>query len=404
MKRLHLHWQILIALTLGVLLGLFLPDWARHVEWLGTLFLRLLRMIIVPLVFASIFTGVAGLGSAGNLGRMSFKTISYFAFTSIIAIATGLALVNWIRPGQGVDIGLSQPVEGITIAERELGEILLNIVPVNIVDSLSRSDFIGIIFFAMILAIFSTKVAEQHRATLFQFFSALFEVMMKITLFVIKFTPLGVFGLAAGLVAAQAGELGQIIQGLGKYILTVVLGLSIHSFISLPLILKFIGRVNPLKHYRGMSVPLLTAFSTASSSATLPLTMQAVTSNSGVSKETANFVLPIGATVNMDGTALYHAISALFIAQVFGIDLTLMQQFIVLVTALLASIGAAGIPMAGLVIITLILSAVGLPLEGIGLLLVVDRILDPLRTMVNVLGDTCGTVIIAKSEGEDLKV
>ena len=148
MKRLHLHWQILIALTLGVLLGLFLPDWARHVEWLGTLFLRLLRMIIVPLVFASIFTGVAGLGSAGNLGRMSFKTISYFAFTSIIAIATGLALVNWIRPGQGVDIGLSQPVEGITIAERELGEILLNIVPVNIVDSLSRSDFIGIIFFA----------------------------------------------------------------------------------------------------------------------------------------------------------------------------------------------------------------------------------------------------------------
>ena len=361
-------------------------------------------MIIVPLVFASIFTGVAGLGSAGNLGRMSFKTISYFAFTSTIAIATGLALVNWIRPGQGVDMGLSLPVEGFTIAERELGEILLNIVPVNIVESLSRADFIGIIFFAMIFAIFSTRVAEQHRVTMFQFFSALFEVMMKITLFVVKFTPVGVFGLAAGLVAAQAGELGQILQGLGKYILTVVIGLSIHSFISLPLLLKFIGRVSPLKHYKGVSIPMLTAFSTASSSATLPLTMQAVTSNCGVSKETANFVLPIGATINMDGTALYHAISALFIAQVFGIELTIMQQFMVLVTALLASIGAAGIPMAGLVIITLILSAVGLPLEGIGLLLVVDRILDPLRTLVNVLGDTCGTVIIAKSEGETLKV
>ncbi|HAK00064.1 MAG TPA: dicarboxylate/amino acid:cation symporter [Bacteroidales bacterium] len=403
-KKLHLHWQILIALVLGVFIGVVFPDVARHFEWLGTLFLRLLRMIIVPLIFASIFTGVASLGSAGNLQRLGLKTISYFAATSILAAATGLVLVNLINPGFGVDLGLSQTLESIPVANQSLGQILLNIVPTNIIDSLANADFVGIIFFAILFGIFSTKVADNHRDALLGFFSATFEVMMKITLFVVKFTPIGVFGLTTGIVAEQGGEMGRIFAGLGKYILTVVIGLGIHAMITLPLLMKFLVNANFLKHYKGMSIPLLTAFSTASSSATLPLTMQAVTNNSGVSKATANFVLPVGATVNMDGTALYHAVSALFIAQVYGIELSIVQQLIVLATALLASIGAAGIPMAGLIIITLIMSAVGLPLEGIGLLLLVDRILDPLRTTVNVLGDTCGAVVVAKSEGEKLHV
>jgi Na+/H+-dicarboxylate symporter len=404
MKKFHLHWQILIALVLGFIFGFYLPDFTRHVEWMGTLFLRALRMIIVPLIFSSIVLGVAGIGSGKNLGRLGLKTISYYLFTSLFAILTGLTLVNIIKPGIGADLGLMETIEGLPVVNQTFGQTLLNIIPVNIIDSLARGDFLAIIFFAIIFGFFATQVAPSQKETVVNISSAVFEVMMKITLFVIKFTPLGVFGIVAGLVADQAENLAGVLGSLGVYMLTVFLGLAFHGLVTLPLIIKFLGRSNPLKHAKGMSVPLLTAFSTASSSATLPLTMQAVENNSGVSKSTSSFVLPLGATINMDGTALYHCVSALFIAQAYGIELTMIQQFMIVITALLASIGAAGIPMAGLVIITLILSAVGLPLEGVGLLLAVDRILDPLRTTVNVWSDTCGTVVIAKSEGENLKV
>jgi proton glutamate symport protein len=236
------------------------------------------------------------------------------------------------------------------------------------------------------------------------FFNAIFEIMMKVTLFVIKFTPLGIFGIVAGIVAEHSENLLTIFGRMGMYMITVIGALAIHGFLTLPLLVKILGRSNPIKHARGMSVPLLTAFSTSSSSATLPLTMEAVEFNSGVSNKTTSFVLPLGATINMDGTALYQCVAVLFIAQAYGIELSILQQLIVILTALLASIGAAGIPMAGLVIITVILSAVGLPLEGVGLILAVDRILDMFRTTVNVWSDSCGAVIIAKSEGEILKV
>ena len=404
MKKLQLHWQILIALILSVLFGMFFPQYVKYVEWMGTLFLRALRMIIVPLIFSSIVSGVTGIGSAQNLGRMSLKTISYYLLTSLFAIVTGLILVNIIKPGIGADLGFSKVVEDLAATRDSFGQTLLKIVPTNIVESMANGDLPAIIFFAIFFGFFATRVIPEYKEPVVTFFNAVFEIMMKITMFVIKFTPLGIFGIVSGIMAENAGNLLNIFGRMGAYMLTVIAALSIHAIITLPLLMRIIGNANPLKHARGMSVPLLTAFSTSSSSATLPLTMEAVEKNSGVSNKTSSFVLPLGATINMDGTALYQCIAVLFIAQAYGVDLSFLQQIIVIITTLLASIGAAGIPMAGLVIITVILSAVGLPLEGVGLILAVARPLDMIRTSVNVWSDACGAVIIAKSEGETLNV
>jgi proton glutamate symport protein len=404
MLKMKLHWQILIALIVSIFFGVVFTDYVRYVSWMGDVFLRALRMIIVPLIFSSIVSGVTGLGSAENLGRMSLKTMFYYMTTSIFAILTGLILVNLIKPGVGADLGLSAMVEGLDVGRDSFGQTLLKIIPTNIIESLATTDLPAIIFFAIFFGFFTTKVAPVYRDPIVNFFNAVFEIMMKITMFVIKFTPLGIFGIVSALVAEHSDNLLTIFGRMGIYMLTVLGALAIHAFITLPLLVRVVGRSNPVKHARGMSVPLLTAFSTSSSSATLPLTMEALEFNSGVSNKTTSFVLPLGATINMDGTALYQCVAVLFIAQAYGMDLSLMQQVIVMVTALLASIGAAGIPMAGLVIITVILSAVGLPLEGVGLILAVDRILDMFRTTVNVWSDSCGAVIIAKSEGEELKV
>jgi len=276
-------------------------------------------------------------------------------------------------------------------------------VPDNIMKAMVENDMLSIIFFAIIFGFFITKVAKQHTEILKNFFTAIFEVMMKVTLFVIKFTPLGIFGIVAKTVADQ-DDLTGLVSSMGLYMLTVILALGIHAAITLPIIVKYFGKANPLKHFKNMTTPLLTAFSTSSSGATLPLTMQAVEEESGVSNKISSFTLPLGATVNMDGTALYECVAAIFIAQAYGVELTFVQQIIIVFTALLASIGAAAIPMAGLVMITVILTAVGLPLEGVGLILAVDRILDMFRTATNVWSDSCGAVVIAKSEGEELKV
>ncbi|MEA3316672.1 MAG: dicarboxylate/amino acid:cation symporter, partial [Bacteroidota bacterium] len=260
-----------------------------------------------------------------------------------------------------------------------------------------------IIFFAIIFGYFITQVNKKSSLFLTDFFNSTFDVMMKITMFVIKFTPIGIFGIVAKAIS-EAPSITEFAGRMGIYMLTVLLSLFVHAFISLPLLLKFIAKVNPKWHFDNLTTPILTAFSTSSSSATLPLTMNAVEKNSGVSNKITSFTLPLGATINMDGTALYECVAALFIAQAYGMDVTIGQQVIIVITALLASIGAAGIPMAGLVMITVILSAIGLPLEGVGLILAVDRILDMFRTATNVWSDSCGAVIIAKSEGEELNV
>ena len=299
---------------------------------------------------------------------------------------------------------MKKEVEGLSAASGGIGNILLRMVPTNFFQALVSADMLAIIFFSILVGYFLTKVSDEYKNPLVNLFNGGFEVMMKITGFVIKFTPLGVLGIVTGVVAEQIDNIGELVQRLGIYMLAVLLGLAIHAIITLPLLLKTFGKANPWLHFKAMTAPLLTAFSTSSSSATLPLTLDAVENNDGVSNKITSFVLPLGATVNMDGTALYECVAAMFIAQAYGVDLSFMQQVIVVFTALLASIGAAGIPMAGLVMISVILSAVGLPLEGVGLILAVDRILDMCRTTVNVWSDSCGAVIIAKTEGETLKV
>ncbi len=375
----------------------------HYVTWMGDLFLRALQMIIAPLILSSIISGVLNLGSSKNLGRMGAKTIGYYMVTGLIAATVGIIAVNLIRPGHSADIRLQEDFV-LDADPSTLGQTLLEIVPTNIFQAIAETDMLSIIFFAILFGFFASRLNDKYRAPIEKTFNAIFEVMMRITMFVIRFAPLGIFGIVSGIVAEQADDLVGIFSSMGVYMLTVILALMVHSVIVLPLLMRFIGGVDPRKHFRAMSVPLLTAFTTSSSSATLPLTMEAVEKQAGVSKKTSSFVLPLGATINMDGTALYECVSVLFIAQVIGMDLSIVQQLIVVITALLASIGAAGVPMAGLVVITIIMSVLGMPLEAIGLILAVERILDMFRTSVNIWSDTCGAVIIARSEGETLKV
>jgi len=398
--KIKLHWQILIALILAVLFGYFFPSGVKYVSWMGDIFLRALKMIIIPLVFSSIISGVSSIGGGKNLGRLGIKTLFYYLSTSALAIVTGLTVVNLVKPGVGVDLGFSKSVEGLEEHAGSVRDIFYRLIPENVVDVMARGEILPVIFFAILFGYFITQVATKYKETLSTYFEAMFEVMMKLTLFIIRFTPLGIFGIVSAEVARNSEDLASIAGSLAIYSLCVVIGLLFHAFITLPLIVRVIGKARPFRHFHNMATPLLTAFSTSSSSATLPLTMEALEHKSGVSNKISSFTLPLGATINMDGTALYECVAAMFIAQAYGVDLTFTQQILVVVTALLASIGAAGIPMAGLVMITVVLSAVGLPLEGIGLILAVDRILDMLRTSVNVWSDSCGAVTIARSESE----
>lgn len=394
-----IHWQILIALFLAVIFGIYFKSNIHYIAWMGEIFMRALKMIIIPLVFTSIVSAVINIGNSRSLGRLGLKAGVYYISTSILAILTGLILVNIIQPGKGMTL----QIENADLSKLEgetLGDILIRLVPENIFLTLSSNQqMLSVILFAILIGFFITQINHDYRETLQKVFNGFSDVMMKMTMFILKFAPLGIFGLVAEKISEQ-NDLIALVQSMGLYMITIIAGLLLHSVITLPLLVKWIGKVNPFKHFLSVRTPLLTAFSTSSSSATLPLTMQAMREKSGVSDEITSFTLPLGATINMDGTALYECVAVIFIAQVYGIELSFLQQVIVVLTALLASIGAAGIPMAGLVMITIILTAVGLPLEGVGLILAVDRILDMLRTTVNVWSDTCGTVIIARLESE----
>ena len=402
--KLKLHWQILIALILAVLFGYFIPDGVKYTSWMGDIFLRALKMVIIPLIFSSIISGVTSMGEGKNLGRLGLKTLTYYLTTSTLAIVTGLIVVNLVKPGVGVDLGFTKTVEGLTEHAGSVKDILYRLIPENVVNAMAQGSILSVIFFAIVFGFFITRVENKYKELLTTFFDAIFDVMMKVTLFIIKFTPLGIFGIVSKEVARNSEQLASIAGSLAIYSLCVLIALLFHAFVSLPLIVRFAGKAKPFAHFRNMLTPLLTAFSTSSSSATLPLTMEALEHNSGVSNKISSFTLPLGATINMDGTALYECVAAMFIAQAYGVDLSFGQQAMVVVTALLASIGAAGIPMAGLVMITVVLTAVGLPLEGIGLILAVDRILDMIRTSVNVWSDSCGAVTIARSENEETSV
>lgn len=406
MKKIALHWQIFIGLFAGILFGYFFPEQVQWVSWMGTVFLKFLKMIIIPLLLFSVMSGIINVGNPAGLGRLGLKTIGYYLGTSLAAICTGLFMVNIMKPGVGADLGFNQPVEGLAAAGDDFGKTLMNIIPENIFMAMANGDMLSVIFVAILLGVFATQLADTYKGMVVQGVNAGFELMMKITHFIIRFTPFGVLGIIAVVVAENTGAdgaLGAVFIRLGKYMLTVVIALSVHAFITLPLILWLVGKVNPFKHFKAMATPLITAFSTSSSSATLPLTLHAIENKAGVSNKVSSFVLPLGATINMDGTALYECVAAMFIAQAYGVELTMLQQVIVVFTALLASIGAAGIPMAGLVMISVVLTAVGLPLEGVGLIIAVDRVLDMFRTAVNVWSDTTGASVIANSEGEQLR-
>jgi len=389
---------IFIGLSGGVIGGLlFGTSILPLAEMLAEVFLRLLKMAIMPLIITSIISGVISVGSAGNLGRLGGKTFGYYILSSFMAIITGLILVNIFRPGVGANIPLEQSPETIAVTEESLDHLLLHIIPENPLRSMVEGDVLPVIFFSILFAFFISRLPQRQSSRIGDFFQAAFAAMMRLTQFVVWSAPLGVFGIMARIVAKTGFS---AFKPLGIYFMIVLSGLFIHALINLPLILRFVAGFNPINHYRNMPGALLTAFSTCSSMVTLPLTMDAVTNQTGVSRKVASFTLPIGATVNMDGTALYECVATMFIAQVYGIELNIAAQAIVVLTALMASIGAASVPMSGLVMMSIILKAVGLPLEGVGIILAVDRVLDMFRTTVNVLSDSVGAVVIARLEGE----
>jgi proton glutamate symport protein len=414
-KKIALHWQILIALFFAVLTGLFFDQtfsvfgisFLSVLVFIGTLFLNALKMLIVPLVMASIITGMMSL-SGDALGRLGTKTVLYYATTSLVAILIGLFFVNLLQPGI-VDgeparhiIGLSSETDDVIskVGDKgaaDIAEVLLRMVPPNIVTAAANGQMLGLIFFSLIFGFFVSKLEGSPGRIQKDFWQGLLDIMMMMTDFVMKFAPIGVYALVTKVIMISGVE---AFEPLALFFITVLLALAVHLLLFLSAVLRYLARVSPAKHFKAMLPALLTAFSTSSSSATLPITMDCVENRAGVSNQVSGFTLPLGATINMDGTALYECVAAMFIAQAYGLSLDITTQFTIVLIALLTSIGVAGIPSASLVAITIILAAIGLPLEAIGLILVVDRVLDMCRTAVNVFSDSCAAVTIARLEGE----
>lgn len=405
--NLALPWQILIAIALGAIFGLFFYDYVVYVKWVGDMFLRALKMIIIPIIFTSLTIGVASIGNSKDLGRIAGKTFIFYVVTTLIAACIGLTLVKVVQPGVGADIGLEEKVDSIAATQTSFIDQIVNIIPSNIFADMAGGNILPLIFFSILFGYFITQVGEKSKNFLTDFFSSAYDVIIKITMFIIRFAPLGVFAIVATMIGKQAGDmakLGRVLGSLGLFLGIVWTGCLTQTFIILPLIVRFVGKTNPWRHMNRMSTAILTAFSTCSSAAALPISLRDTQEKVGVSNKIASFTLPLGATVNMNGTALYESVAVLFIAQAYGVDLTLAQQIVVVATVLFAAVGTAGIPMAGLVMLSVVLSVAGLPLEGIGLVLAVEQLCDMPRTATNSYGDMCAAVVIAKSEGEKLKI
>jgi len=423
MKKLPpLYIQILIAIVLACGTGVLFQNLASEsvlqggiatFDFIGSLFIQALKMLIVPLIVSAVISSMARIGAERGFGRLAGKTVAYYVTTSLFAILVGLLLVNVIQPGtiggqpgyQAFDLPEPDTETLAKAADRDAGDVVdvfQRMVPPNVVKAAAEGQMLGLIVFSIIFGYFTTRLSGDLKTTMENFWQGLYEVMLKITEWIMIFSPIGVFGLIAS-VCAQA-RLAELLQ-LAWFPVTVLAALGTHLLIVLPLMLTLVGRVRPVMHFRAMVAALLTAFSTASSSATLPLTIECLTDNAKVSQRVTSFTTPLGATVNMDGTALYECVAVIFLMQFFGLEISLGTQFVVVSLALLTSIGVAGIPAASLVAILVILNAVGMPEASIGigvaLLQFTDRILDMCRTAVNVFGDSCGAVIIARSEGEE---
>ncbi len=414
-RSLALHWKIVIALVLAVMAGLTLPEQigglktTACLEFAGQLFLRALQMLVTPLIVLAVVSALAKMGEEKAFGRLGIKTLTFYASTTLLAVLIGLVCTNTLRPGE-VAPEVSEAMiaaanrDGEKLAVKWEGRgagdvvgVFQRMIPENVVAAAAQNrEMLAVIFFSILFGYFITQLPEERRERYARWWEDGYEVMIRMTNWVIGFTPYGVFAL----VAATVAETGlAAFAPLAKFFFTVLLGLVLHMFVALPLLMKAFG-LPATRHYRAMAPALLTAFSTASSAAALPLNLECAQKNAGISKRVASFTLPLGATVNMDGTALYECAVVLFIAQIYGVDLSFATQVTVVVLSLLTSIGVAGIPAASLVAIVIILGAVGLPKEAIGIVLAVDRILDMCRTTVNIFGDTCCAAIIAKTEGE----
>jgi len=380
--------------VLGVLGGLFLGEFFMQISFIGTIFLNALKMVVVPLVVASIIIGVTSLGDMRKLGRTTVKTLAYYMATTGFSVLVGIILVNLIRPGDGVPpIGAEVPEFVATRGGGTIVDVIVGLIPDNIFGAAATGQILPLIVFSLLFGGVLTVIGDKGKPVI-ALFDGINAAIMKIVLLIIYFAPVGILALIGGIVAKNRESVDELITALGLYSLTVIIGLLVHATITLPTILRFLGRKKPFRYFVNMGQALTTAFTTASSSATLPLTMECVEDKNKVDERAASFVLPLGATINMDGTALYEAVAALFIAQIYGIDLSIGAQVIIFFTATLASVGAAAIPEAGLVMMSLVLTAVGLPLEGIGIILAIDWFLDRCRTTVNVWGDSVGAAVI----------
>jgi Na+/H+-dicarboxylate symporter len=407
---------ILVAMFAGGFTGWLLRKYGGDLDFnlvplfdvVGTMFINLLKMIIVPLILASVITGVAALGSGPDLGRLGSKTLGFYVLTTLIAVLIALFLVNLIEPGVdgGQPVGdklaltadAAQVTEGVKArADTSVLDTVKGIVPSNILEAAANTKLLAIVFFSVLFGFFLARIEQPHQGTVMSFWQGIFQIMMRMTGWVMMLAPIGVFALIAKVVAV-AGFDGA--KPLMLFAGCVVAGLLIYGFVALPILLALVARVNPWRLYPAMAPALLTAFSTASSSATLPLSLQCIEKRAKVSERIGGFVMPLGASVNHAGSALYECAAAMFIAQAYGLHLSFSTQFTVVILALITSMGIAGIPAASLVGIAIILAAVGLPAEAIGVLLVFDRILDMCRTAINVLADAACAVIVARLEGE----
>lgn len=413
---LPLHWQIAIALALSVLVAwpsgpqttLFGVALVDVLDFFGGLFLNALKMVVVPLIVSSIIVGVRNMAGQDAFGRVGAKTVGFYLVTGLIAVATGLVLVNLIAPGSGDSaqaLRAALPDASVVLEKVEgrgagdLVNVISRAVPPNVIEAAANTELLALIFVSVVFGYFMARMKGAAADTLQNFWGGIHDVMIAITMWVMRFAPIGVFALVTKtLMISGLGSLGA----LAWFFVTVLAALAVHFFLTLPLLQRFVGGIRPYAYYGKIAPAQLTAFSTASSSATLPVTLNSA-EKAGISKRTTGFVLPLGATVNMDGTALYECVVVLFIAQIYGIDLGLAGQVTVVALALLTSIGVAGIPSASLVAIALILPAVGLPVEALAVVLVVDRVLDMCRTSVNVTSDLTVTALVASGEGESLE-
>jgi proton glutamate symport protein len=417
----QLYTKILLGLILGAVAG-FLANvagitWLQNVlvslEPLGTAFIRAITMIVVPLVVASLMVGTASLGDLAKLGRIGGKTIAFYMCTTAVAVTIGLIVSNVIRPGSGVDPAtrdaLSAQAEGAAEGAMQLAaeaptviETLLSLIPRNPVQAAAELDLLPLIFFTIVFAAAVSVIAPKRREAVITFFEGVNDASMVVIDWIMKTAPYAVFALIASVVA-QFGL--DLLRSLLVYSGVVVLGLVLHLTITYGLAVRFLAKLNFFTFLRRIVNAPLVAFSTSSSNATLPVTMETAEEELGISKPVSSFVLPLGATINMDGTALYQAVAVMFIAQIYGIDIGITEQLVVVLTATLASVGAAGVPSAGIITLIIVLNAVGLGAHvqtGIALILGVDRILDMIRTSVNVTGDLTAASVVARSEGEDL--